>query len=103
MASHLMLPPGNGTKSPITVNMRTYSCALGSVLTVPIGVDADELEANGWIRSARDSAGTTANRPTVMSGSQPLTVGFEYCDTTLGYNIRWDGVLWRNPATGAAV
>ncbi len=42
------------------------------------------------------SSGDTASRPTILTTGQP------YFDTTLGYNIWWNGAAWVD-ATGAAV
>lgn len=96
MGSHQVLPPGNAATTTTKVNGRTYTCALGSVLTVP-DFDADVLEANGWIKGSVSGSGASTSRPAV-----PLK-GAEFHDLTLGYNIKWDGKVWRNPTSGAAV
>ncbi len=110
--NHVMLPPvrpdataSTGATVSTTVNGRTYNAAPGSVVTGVPGGDARKLEANGWINGAgQGSQGdTTANRPTATASGQPLPAGTRYVDTTTGAVIVWDGVTWRNPATGAAV
>ena len=101
---HQMLPPGARATTTTVANGRTYTCALGSVLTAVPAWDADELESNGWIKASTGGANTTANRPTTLAGGVPLPVGFRFFDQSLGYEVIWDGSgSWRNPATGAAV
>ena len=77
----------------MTVNGRAYTCAVGSSITVP-EFDALELEANGWVG---EQGGATATRPANPAKGQ------QFLDTTLGYIIKFDGKVWRNLATGAAV
>lgn len=96
-----LLPPGNKPTAVTTVNGRTYTCALGSVLANVPEFDADQLEANGWIRVAVQSSGSTAQRPSVTNKNLPRN--YHYFDNTLGYIIVWDGKLWRNPNSGASV
>jgi hypothetical protein len=84
----------DGGANPITVNGRTYSCALGSVITVP-AADAAQMTCNGWTQVC-DFTGTTANRPANAAR------GSTYDDTTVGKAIFFDGVTWRDKA-GAAV
>ncbi len=100
-----MLPPpvtGGNTASvvaganPIVVNGRTYSCALGSTISVP-ACDAVALNANGWSPVAWGS-GPTASRPTGAF----LAPGMHWYDTTVGAIIVYDGATWRN-VSGAAV
>lgn len=93
MTMRLMPPASGPTTCP--ANGRSYTCAVGSTIDVP-DCDAFVLLANGW-NGAADSVGTTALRPTA-----PVR-GHEYHDTTLGKNIRYDGKVWRDPATGSAV
>ena len=87
---------------------RTYSCAVGSVITVPAG-DVPQLVANGWICSARGGVGPTSARPKepgLPAGSSGQPIGVEYIDTTLGQLIVYSGTGatgWVNPATGASV
>jgi len=84
----------------ITANGRLYTVILGTpALAVP-DQDASVLSANGWINAAgvqSVGSGTTANRPTVS-----LVAGNVYNDTTLGYNVVWDGATWRHHSTGIA-
>ncbi len=94
MANHNMIPPAS--EGSTRVNGRLYTCAAGSVISV-LDFDADVLEANGWLKVASTGAGATAARPT-----SPRK-GDSFHDSTLGYNIVWDGKEWRNPTSGAAV
>ena len=89
-----MIPPNGGTTT--LVNGRSYTAAAASYVDAP-DWDASELEANGWLRAAFSGVGTTAQRPT----AQPK--GVTYHDTTLGYNILFNGVVWVNPTSGATV
>jgi hypothetical protein len=88
------IPPGNGKNNPCKVSGRSYSCNLGATIQVP-DFDAAGLDANGWIRCAGHGTGTTAQRPTTG-----LFPGFIFLDTTVGGNVIWDGVVWRNHVTG---
>jgi hypothetical protein len=91
----LMHPPSDATFQGTTkVNGRAYSTTAGTPINAP-DYDADRLEAAGWIRAA--TTGATAARPT-----NP-TKGQKFADSTLGITIMWDGKVWRNAVTGAAV
>lgn len=94
--THRMTPPASGFYNPMTINGVVYSCAAGATIDVPNHV-ADVMKANGWMVAADAGADTTANRPAAIK------VGQTFLDTTLGYTIKWDGKVWRNPVTGAAV
>jgi protoporphyrinogen oxidase len=99
MASYQMLPPGTKPTTTTVVFGRTYTAALGSVVAaVPEG-DANQLEANGWIKVATNGSGTTAARPV----NSNVWRNFHYFDSTLGYVVVYDGAAWRNPASGASV
>jgi hypothetical protein len=91
-----IMPPADGTHGSISVNGRSYSVAIGGYVDVP-DQDARIMSANGWTLSAAGlgGVGTTTLRPT-----NP-TKGQNFHDTTLGYNIVWDGKNWRNPTSGA--
>jgi hypothetical protein len=91
-----VMPPGDGLHPSITVHTRSYTCALGATIDVPDS-DAQVMAANGWTIVAGAGVGATTTRP-----ANP-TKGQQFHDTTLGYTIVWDGKVWRNPATGAAV
>jgi hypothetical protein len=91
-----MMPPADGLRPAINVNGRSYTCALGSTIDVP-DQDGAIMAANGWTQAAVGQSGTTAARP-----SAPAK-GDEYHDTNLGYVVKFDGKVWRNPHTGAAV
>jgi hypothetical protein len=62
------------------------------------------LLSNGWLASAADGAGTTAQRPAAnsMTGTSAPNVGFAYFDTTLGTKIIWNGKNWISHSTGSA-
>jgi hypothetical protein len=90
-----VMPPADGLHPSITVFGRAYTCALGSTLDVPPG-DAQVMTANGWTSSS-DAVGATAARPANPALRQ------RFHDTTLGYDIIFDGKVWRNPTSGAAV
>lgn len=92
-----LMPPSSGSTT-ITVYGRTYTCAVGSTIDVP-DQDAQVMTANGWFAAAAGAGGVgaTTARPT-----NP-TKGQQFHDSTLGYNIIWDGKTWRNPTSGAAV
>lgn len=94
MTQRLMPPATGGTT--IVVNGRTWTCAVGSTIDVP-DQDAAVMTANGWLTAAPGGAAATASRPL-----NPLR-GMVFHDTTLGYNIVWDGKTWRNPTSGASV
>lgn len=54
------------------------------------------MRANGWVTAATGGVGATAARPATPAKNQ------QFHDTTLGYNIVFDGKVWRNPTSGAA-
>lgn len=85
-----------------TVNGRSYAGVPGTPQDIP-DFDADKLGANGWVIVA--PSGPTASRPTNRTTSAPYIagVGFEYFDTDLNALIFFDGLVWRNPVTGASV
>jgi hypothetical protein len=95
MATKRVFPPTDG-RTVTVVNGRTYSCPQGSYLDVP-DFDADVLAANGWLAGSTHGTDVTAARP-----ANPKK-GATFSDTTLGYNIVFDGKNWRNPVTGAVV
>ena len=89
--------------SPVAVFGRSYQQQPGTVLDVSAS-DASALAANGWFHLAL--SGATAQRPTqsvVLAGVDGLHAGKLYLDTTLGRLIVFDGIVWRDPATGALV
>jgi hypothetical protein len=88
-----VMPPAVGG-NPITVNGRTYNCAVGSTIDVP-DWDAQLLSANGWLISAAGGVGATAARP-----ANPKR-GDEFVDTALGAQVIYDGKQWRNKTSGA--
>lgn len=94
MATIRMMPPADGLHPAITVNGRSYTCAAGATIDVP-DFDAVVMETNGWTPAA-PGVGLTATRPASPGKGQ------EFHDTTLGFTIKFDGKVWRNPNTGAA-
>ena len=101
MSTVRMIPPNGGDRNPIVVNGRTYTCAANGTIDVP-DFDAKIMEANGWhpatsISTVAETTGATAARPVAPPK------GHEFCDTTVGAVIRWDGKGWRNKVTGASV
>lgn len=90
-----VLPPAAGGLT--TVNGRTYTCAAGASIDVP-DFDAKVLSANGWIITSPAGVGGTSARP--LNPKQ----GDHFVDTDLAsISIRFDGKVWRNNSTGAAV
>lgn len=89
-----MIPPDGG--ATLTTNGRTYTAASGGFVDAP-DFDARILSANGWTHAADGGVGATASRP-----SNPQK-GLVFNDTTLGYNIRFNGKNWINPSSGATV
>ena len=89
--------------SPVTVFGRVYQQVPGTVLDVLPG-DAAALAANGWLRVAL--SGTTAQRPSqsvVLAGIDGLHPGKLYFDSSLAKIVVFDGIVWRDPATGGAI
>ena len=97
MATIRMISPAVGAQT--RVNGRLYTGVAGTSQDVP-DFDADQLEANGWTKAAAGGVGATSARPT---GLKQKDKGLMFHDSTLGYNIVWDGAGWRNPTSGAAV
>jgi hypothetical protein len=95
-----MLPPPSAAfgVNPVKVGGRTFTCAAGSTLDAAEG-DSQALEANGWTRTSMEGVYTTAARPVFGPNQDGLSI----VDSTLGAVIIWDGIAWRNPATGASV
>lgn len=99
-----VLPPAGGVSSPQPANGRSYDPAVASYQDVPY-MDAQVLAANGWTAIA--PVGTSDARP-VTSGPtsgnpEVATRGSRFVDTAIGKLIVFDGVAWRDPATGNAV
>ena len=89
-----VMPPAAGQTR--TIFGRTYVGVAGTPLDVP-DADAQVLCANGWTMSAKQGTGTTAQRPASPNK------GDEFIDTTVGAHIKFDGSVWRNSTTHAAV
>jgi hypothetical protein len=93
--------PADNAANPFTIpgTTRTYSCAAGSVITVP-GEDALMLRSQGWVGAAHAliiGTGPTSARP------KYLFQGQAYMDTTLGRIVLYGGPKtgWLNYFTGA--
>ena len=61
MSNIAVFPSANAPKT-VVANGRTYTLALGATPVVVPDWDAFVLLANGWLQSASDGAGTTAQR-----------------------------------------
>jgi hypothetical protein len=96
MANLRLSPPESGNFGTITVNGRTYSCALGSTIDV-VDFDAYVMLGNGWLAMDKNGVGTTAMRPVTPKK------GDAFYDTTVGAHIHFDGKVWRNLSSGSAV
>jgi chaperone required for assembly of F1-ATPase len=97
MANVIVHAPSSGNMS-ITVNGRTYKGTPGTPLTVP-DFDAQVMCANGWSLGSANigvATGPTSGRPV----NPPVNT--HYQDTTVGYEILWDGKTWRHTQTGAS-
>lgn len=88
-----LYPPASGNAPTITVNGRTYTCALNSTIDVPIQ-DAVIMTGNGWVSGG--FVGATAARPS------PANLHQLFYDTTLSFYVQWDGKVWRRADTGAS-
>jgi hypothetical protein len=96
-----MLPPESPAYQTRTVSGgRTYSGTPGTPQLVP-DFDGQQLQANGWTLVA--PAGPTSARPTTAPGLYQAAANSKFFDTTLDSLIVFDGSVWRNPASGAAV
>lgn len=92
-----LLPPGPANPATIQIQDRVYTCALGSFLDVN-EADSQVMLANGWISAATiGGEGPTSARP-----PNPAT-GTQFFDTSLSLAIAFDGALWVNLDSGAAV
>jgi hypothetical protein len=97
MATVLVHAPAVGPQS-LTVNGRKYSTTPGNPIAVP-DFDAQILCANGWVLASANlgvATGPTSARP------KNVPVNTRYQDTTVGYEVMWDGATWRHTQTGAS-
>lgn len=103
MATMRLLAPADGNHGTLRLHGHTYTLSLGASLDVP-DFAAKVMIANGWISpgAVQGSSATTA-RPTATPAGSPLPRNYAWTDTTVGAVIVWDGLTWRNPATGATV
>ena len=82
----------------LTVNGRVYKTTPGNPIPVP-DFDAQILCANGWVLASTNlsvATGPTAGRP-----ARP-PVNTRYQDTTVGFEVMWDGGTWRHTQTGTS-
>jgi len=93
MSTRMFPPPVGSTTT--SVNGRSFTAAAGGY-TDAGDYDVFPLTANGWTKVAAQ-AGVTSARPIAPAR------GLTYLDETLGYIVVFDGLVWRNPATGASV
>jgi hypothetical protein len=97
MPNVLVHAPAVGPQT-LTVNGRKYSTTPGNPIPVP-DFDAQILCANGWVLASSNlgvATGPTSGRPVKPP------VNTRYQDTTVGYEIMWDGAAWRHTQTGAS-
>jgi hypothetical protein len=99
-----MLPPIDVARQGRSANARWYEAEPGSLLDVP-DQDAQVLGANGWMQVGALSGPSTARPSPLLGVSAPYqaTAGFLFYDSTLSKVIVYDGLTWRDPATGDAV
>jgi hypothetical protein len=101
-AANLAVFPSATSPTTLVVNGRSYTLAVGSTPIVVPMCDGLQLLANGWLASAQNGAGTTAQRPTTgQDGVGAILLGFEYYDSTVGATVIWNGKNWINHASGA--
>lgn len=105
MPGNVRMVLGTGLRSP-SGSYRNYSGAPGSVLDVP-DFDAQILSSQpGWFAplGLDCRVGPTSARPTLQNDARTaIMAGTLFIDTTLSAVIVWDGSVWRNIVTGAAV
>lgn len=94
MTIRVYAPVGGGKHE---INGKIYQAAEGGFLDVPDDIGR-MLLSTGWVSVGANGVGATSSRPTT-----DLKKGLMFHDSTLGFNIVYDGKTWRNPATGAAV
>jgi hypothetical protein len=97
MATVLVHAPAVGPQT-LTVNGRKYSTTPGNPIAVP-DFDAQILVANGWILAAANlgvATGPTSGRPV----NPPANTCYQ--DTTVGFEVMYDGKTWRNKQSGAS-
>ena len=103
-----MLPPSDGAHASIVIHGRTYTTALAAFADMP-DHDAVVAAGNGWTPvlgmtgGMSAQVGATAARPKHPTGDPRAARGQVFIDTTLGAVIVYDGTVWRNVLTGAAV
>jgi hypothetical protein len=92
----------SGSLGPSQSPTKTYSCNVGSVIDVAGYGDASEasqLVSQGF--AVVGASGTSATRQTAAIGY--FKAGALFVDTTLSLVLMWDGLVWRNVVSGAAV
>jgi hypothetical protein len=91
----------SGSLGPSQSPTKTYSCNVGSVIDVAgygEASEAGQLLSQGFV--AVGASGTTATR---QAASGYFKAGALFIDTTLSLVLMWDGLVWRNVVSGAAV
>jgi hypothetical protein len=107
MLSPCSLLPGKGpqymtTIAPTcTVSGKLFDNSVpGVIYDAPSYEFASQLRGFGW--TPLGVFGTTADRPTQGLNGPPITnFAKDFFDTTVGKHIFWDGLVWRDPFTGA--
>jgi hypothetical protein len=99
--ANLQVFPSATARTTMTISGRVYSCQVGAAPIVVPDFDAFVLLSNGWLRSAADAAGPTAQRPTKAPNGTGIRTGFQYYDSDVGATVIWNGKSWINHSTGA--
>jgi hypothetical protein len=97
MPNVLVHPPATGAYAK-SANGRPYNSVPGTPISVP-DFDAQILCANGWMLASSNlgvATGPTSGRPV----NPPANM--RYQDTTVGFEVMWDGKTWRHTQTGAS-
>jgi hypothetical protein len=94
-------------KYTIPGTTRTYTCALGSAISV-VGEDAEIMRTQGWVgvqNAKMKYSGPTTNRPGSPGAVDSIIYqGQAYLDTTVNAVVIYGGPKtgWLNAATGAS-
>lgn len=102
MLAPVATPANPIPRNPITVHRRTYSASAGTGIDVPV-FDANEMEANGWLRMGTYSGPSSARPAPLDPDFSGITlIGLLYYDSTINELIKYDGTSWRD-SSGAVV
>jgi hypothetical protein len=92
-----------GALGPSQTPTKVYTCTVGSTIDVagpPWAGEADALTQQDF--AVVGASGTSATRQASTTGGY-YKAGTLFVDTTLALVLMFDGLVWRNPVTGAAV